>query len=119
MVLNLLLNALRYTPPGGSVQLAVRRADADAVVVVRDTGIGITAEHLPHIFTRFYRVDRARSRQHDSHGLGLAIVKRIAESHGGTVSVTSVPGAGSAFTVTLPCITGSQTVPSVTAALPA
>lgn len=102
MVWNLVENGLRYTPPGGRVTLALRRQGQVAEVLVADTGIGIPAEHLPRIFERFYRVDRARSRSQGGTGLGLAIVKQIAEAHGGQVRVRSEPGVGSTFTVALP-----------------
>ncbi|MCC7368494.1 MAG: HAMP domain-containing protein [Chloroflexi bacterium] len=98
---NLVENALRYTQAGGRVELSLTRAGNQATFVVRDTGLGIAAEHLPRIFERFYRVDKARSRGNGGTGLGLAIVKRVAESHQGHVSVTSEPGRGTTFTVTL------------------
>ncbi len=102
LVWNLVENALRYTPRGGRVGLALRDHGSVAEVVVADTGIGIPAEHLPRIFERFYRVDRARSRAQGSSGLGLAIVKQVAEAHGGQVRVRSEPGKGSSFSVVLP-----------------
>jgi signal transduction histidine kinase len=77
-----------------------------AELTVADTGVGIPAEHLPHIFERFYRVDRARSHPHGSTGLGLAIVKQVAEAHGGQVRVRSEPDAGTTFTVALPITPG-------------
>jgi two-component system OmpR family sensor kinase len=102
LVMNLLDNAIRYTPPGGSVEAALE-SDGDRVRIrVADTGIGIPDEAAPHIFERFYRADKARSRQDGGFGLGLAIVKWIAESHDGAVELSSRNGAGSAFTVTLP-----------------
>jgi two-component system OmpR family sensor kinase len=102
LVMNLLDNAIRYTPPGGSVEAALE-SDGDRVRIrVADTGIGIPEESAPHIFERFYRADKARSRQDGGFGLGLAIVKWIAESHDGAVELSSRNGAGSAFTVTLP-----------------
>ncbi|HLU37918.1 MAG TPA: ATP-binding protein [Planctomycetota bacterium] len=99
---NLLSNAIRYTPEGGQVTVGVHARDGDAEVVVRDTGIGIAAEHLDRIFERFYRVDKARSRELGGTGLGLSIVKHVALAHGGTVSVESRPGHGSAFRVRIP-----------------
>lgn len=101
LVMNLLDNAIRYTPPGGKVDAALE-SDGDRVRIrVSDTGAGIPAEAAPHIFERFYRADKARSRQDGGFGLGLAIVKWIAESHNGAVELSSRNGAGSAFTVTL------------------
>lgn len=99
---NLLENALRYSPRGERVRVHLSRDGADARIVVSDTGRGIAPEHLPHVFERFYRVDRARSRAHGGSGLGLSIVKALVEAHGGTVSVESVVGAGTSFIVRLP-----------------
>jgi signal transduction histidine kinase len=102
MTLNLLDNAIRYTPPGGSV-LAELETQTDGVRIrISDTGIGIGADAAPHVFERFFRADKARSRGNGGFGLGLAIVKWIAESHRGVVELASRPGAGSTFTVTLP-----------------
>jgi heavy metal sensor kinase len=102
MTLNLLDNAIRYTPPGGKV-LAELEADIEGVRVrISDTGIGIGPEAAAHVFERFFRADKARSRGNGGFGLGLAIVKWIAESHRGAVELASQPGAGSTFTVTLP-----------------
>ena len=98
---NLLDNSLTYTDRGGRITLAAR-ADSDAVTLsVADTGIGITPEAAPHVFERFYRADQARSREQGGFGLGLSIVKWIAESHKGTVQLSSQPGVGSTFTVLL------------------
>ncbi|KQX98259.1 hypothetical protein ASD28_14170 [Massilia sp. Root133] len=98
---NLLSNALRYTPRGGTVVLRAA-TDGDAcVIAVADDGCGIAPEHLPYLFDRFYRADPARSST-DSTGLGLAVVRSIAELHGGTVTVDSAPGKGAAFTLRLP-----------------
>jgi heavy metal sensor kinase len=102
MVLNLLDNALKYTPPGGSVRVELNRNCTHAELKISDTGIGIPAEAAPHVFERFYRVDKARSRAAGGSGLGLPIVKWIAEAHGGGISLTSRPGAGSTFCVRLP-----------------
>jgi two-component system phosphate regulon sensor histidine kinase PhoR len=82
-VRNLLTNAVRYTPDGGTITVTWRVVDGEGVLSVRDTGIGIAAEHLPRLTERFYRVDRARSRDSGGTGLGLAIVKRVLEEHGG------------------------------------
>ena len=102
LVMNLLDNAIRYTPPGGTVEAALESEDDRVRIRVADTGIGIPEEAAPHIFERFYRADKARSRQDGGFGLGLAIVKWIAESHNGAVELSSRKGGGSAFTVTLP-----------------
>src|SRR5450432_3642253 len=102
LVMNLLDNAIRYTPPGGSVEAALESEGELVRIRVADTGIGIPEEAAPHIFERFYRADKSRSRQDGGFGLGLAIVKWIAESHNGAVELRSRNGAGSAFTVTLP-----------------
>ncbi|MDQ1725729.1 MAG: hypothetical protein QOG52_2757 [Frankiaceae bacterium] len=100
---NLLANALRHTPEAGQVSVVVTRTGADLLFEVRDSGDGIAAEHLPHLFERFYRVDRARDTVRGGSGIGLAIVKALVEAHGGSVAATS-PGVGSGatFTVTLP-----------------
>jgi two-component system OmpR family sensor kinase len=104
MLLNLITNAIKYTPSGGTVALSL--ADQDGVVsfTVLDSGIGIAPGDLPHIFDRFWRADPARSRtgQHPGTGLGLAITKWIAEAHGGSITVQSRPGRGTLFTVSLP-----------------
>jgi signal transduction histidine kinase len=102
---NLLDNALRHTPPGGTVTLSCRRSGRCVEYAVTDTGEGVPAEHLPHLFDRFYRVDSARDRNHGGSGIGLAIAKALVEAHGGGISVTSPgPGAGSTFTVRLPAV---------------
>ncbi len=104
VLLNLLDNAIRYTNPGGHVHMSLRTSGAAAQLVVRDTGIGIAPEHLPHIFERFYRADPARRRTggSSSSGLGLSIVEWVVHAHGGAVAVESRVGRGSSFTVTLP-----------------
>jgi two-component system, OmpR family, sensor kinase len=98
---NLVGNAIKYTPDGGTITLSLFQEGDWARLDVTDTGIGIPPEHLPHIFDRFYRVDKARSRAGGGTGLGLAIVKGIVLQHGGRVEVTSEPGKGSTFTVWL------------------
>ena len=102
VVVNLLDNAIKYTPSGGSINLNVTARDSKAVIEVADTGIGIPAGALPHIFERFFRVDKARSRDAGGAGLGLAIVKSICAAHGGEVEVESAEGRGSRFKVELP-----------------
>jgi len=102
MVMNLLDNAIRYTPLGGKVTAVLETAGPELRIRVSDTGVGIAPEVAPLVFDRFYRADKARSRTEGGIGLGLAIVKWIAESHQGAVSLASTPGAGSTFTVTLP-----------------
>jgi signal transduction histidine kinase len=102
IVVNLLSNALRYTEPGGQVTLTVARADGDVSLDVSDTGIGIPPEDLGHIFTRFWRGDRSRSRATGGTGIGLAIVREIVRAHDGRIDVDSAPGKGSRFRVTLP-----------------
>jgi heavy metal sensor kinase len=102
MVMNLIDNAIRYTPEGGRVTATLESRGGDVAIRIADTGVGIAPEAAPHVFERFYRGDKARSRQDGGFGLGLAIVKWIAESHRGGVELASTPGAGSTFTVTLP-----------------
>ena len=99
---NLLENATQHTPPGTTITVQLRQLQGLAVLSVSDSGPGIAAEHLPRIWDRFYRVDKARSRAHGGTGLGLAIVKYIAEAHGGSVNVVSEPGAGTTFSIMLP-----------------
>jgi two-component system phosphate regulon sensor histidine kinase PhoR len=101
-VINLLQNAITYSPPGGQVAVGARDTDAGVWIEVSDQGPGIAPEHLARIFERFYRVDPARSREAGGTGLGLAIVKHIALAHGGRVSVDSTPGRGSTFRIHLP-----------------
>jgi heavy metal sensor kinase len=99
---NLLDNAIKYTPPGGTVAVKSGQEEGDAVVTVRDTGPGIPPEHLPRVFDRFYRVDRARSREEGGTGLGLSIARSIVAAHGGRIELSSTPGQGTTCTVTLP-----------------
>jgi signal transduction histidine kinase len=99
---NLLENAVQYTRRGGRIEVSVGTENGTAVLVVRDTGIGIPGREQARVFERFYRVDRARSRETGGTGLGLSIVKHIVENHGGTVRVQSELGLGSTFTVRLP-----------------
>ena len=101
-LLNLGINAIQHTPPGGSVTLHLRAENGMAYLSVVDTGEGIAPNDLPHIFDRFYRAERARTSRNGGAGLGLAIVRWIAEAHGGYVQVESAPGQGSIFTLVLP-----------------
>jgi signal transduction histidine kinase len=98
---NLILNAFRYTPAGGEIQLSAALVGGELQFKVRDNGSGIAAEDLPNIFDRFYRGDKSRQQNGES-GLGLAIAKSIVEAHGGSISVESVPGQGTQFTICLP-----------------
>jgi two-component system sensor histidine kinase SenX3 len=102
MFTNLVDNAVKYTPPGGRVEVTGGLEGSEIVIRVSDTGIGIPEGKLPRIFERFYRVDKARSKATGGTGLGLSIVKHIAENHGGRVTVESTSGEGSTFTVYLP-----------------
>ncbi|GIF70334.1 two-component sensor histidine kinase [Asanoa ishikariensis] len=99
---NLVANAVRHTPPGGSVTVSAQVAGSEVVIAVADTGTGISAEDLPRVFERFWRAEKSRSRRSGGSGLGLAIVRKLVEAHGGTVTATSVVGQGSTFTVRLP-----------------
>jgi two-component system, OmpR family, sensor kinase len=117
LLLNLVTNAIKYTPRGGRVEVsATRRTNDEVAIVVRDTGIGIAANDLPHIFDRFWRADRARSRasERSGFGLGLSISQWIAQAHGGTLSAQSRLGRGSVFTVILPVV--SEQSPAETSA---
>lgn len=102
VLVNLLSNALKYTPTGGVVELALAEAEDTVEISVRDNGSGINPEDLPHIFERFYRADQSRNRLTGGSGIGLAIVKAIVEAHQGTIVAHSREGAGSEFIVTLP-----------------
>jgi len=108
IVLNLLSNAFKHTF-AGAITVRLRARDAHAELTVRDTGIGISADQLPHVFERFHRVPNARSRTHEGAGIGLALVRELVRLHGGSVSAESDTGRGTAFTVTLPL--GSQHLP--------
>ncbi|MFI1534634.1 sensor histidine kinase [Streptomyces anandii] len=99
---NLVSNALRHTPSGGTVTLAARRDGEEAVFTVTDTGSGIAAKDLRHVFDRFWRAEKSRSRRTGGSGLGLAIVRHLMAAHGGTAGAESEPGAGSVFTLRLP-----------------
>jgi two-component system OmpR family sensor kinase len=109
LFLNLITNAIKYTPRGGTVEVTLRHKDGEVQFAVKDTGIGIAAADLPYIFERFWRADRARSRlsERGGFGLGLAISQWIAQAHGGTLTVQSRLHRGSTFTVSLPIATTS------------
>ncbi|MCD6431003.1 MAG: HAMP domain-containing protein [Deltaproteobacteria bacterium] len=102
LMVNLLTNAIRYTSVGGKINLTLRGVESGVEIAVADTGIGIPVEDIPRIFDRFYRTDKARSRQYGGSGLGLSIVKWIVNAHHGTIRVDSVVGEGSVFRVMLP-----------------
>lgn len=101
-LMNMVVNALQHTPPGGKVRVALTRGENCAQLRVSDTGAGIDAADIPYVFDRFFRVDKARSRASGGAGLGLAIVKWVVEAHGGGVEVQSAPEQGSTFTIWLP-----------------
>ncbi|MEK6683456.1 MAG: phosphate regulon sensor histidine kinase PhoR [Nitrospirota bacterium] len=107
VLINLIDNAIKYTPDGGRITVEARQTESAVEIAVSDTGIGIPSREIPRIFERFYRVDRARSREMGGTGLGLSIVKHIVEAHGGKVSIESQMGKGSRFVVTLPNLSSS------------
>jgi heavy metal sensor kinase len=109
VIVNLLDNAIKYTPGGGAIQLSVTRETGHAILDVTDNGIGIPADAVPHVFERFFRVDKARSRDEGGAGLGLSIVKSICTAHGAEVQAESTPGKGSHFRIRLPLAPGSAT----------
>jgi signal transduction histidine kinase len=103
VLLNLAGNALQYTPSGGRVKISAGRQKSEVWIAVSDTGLGIPEEHLPHVFDRFYRVDKSRSRAGGGSGIGLTVARHLVEAHGGRLWVESPgPGMGSTFTFTLP-----------------
>jgi signal transduction histidine kinase len=108
-LINLLDNALRYTPAGGSVTVRLQSIGQEVAVAVQDTGHGIEPENIPHLFERFYRTDWARAKDSAGTGLGLPIVKEIMDAHGGSISVTSEVNKGSVFTLRFPAL-AQQTV---------
>ena len=100
MLSNLLDNAIKYTPSGGTVSIVASESQGQVVVAVQDTGIGIAKQDLPRIFERFFRCDQSRSQA--GIGLGLSLARAIARAHGGDITVASMPNKGSTFTVRLP-----------------
>jgi histidine kinase len=108
VLLNLLSNALQYTPAGGRVTVRTYNERDRVCIAVQDTGIGIAPEHLGHIFARFYRVDKSRSRRAGGTGIGLTITKHLIEAHGGNIAVASAPDLGSTFTIALPMISAEM-----------
>ncbi|MEY3183855.1 MAG: hypothetical protein RLZZ613_543, partial [Pseudomonadota bacterium] len=99
---NLITNAIRYTPEGGSIRITWRVRDHEGWITVTDNGIGIASEHLPRLTERFYRVDRGRSRAAGGTGLGLAIVKHVMNRHQGRIEISSQTGKGSQFSLVFP-----------------
>ena len=106
LFLILIDNAVKYTPSGGSITVGLKHSDDSAVAEFRDTGIGISADDLPNIFGRFYRADKARSREFGGVGLGLSIARWVAGAHRGSIEVQSAPGSGSVFRIRLPLLQG-------------
>ncbi len=106
--LNLVDNALRHTPAGGTVTVEIASENAEAILRVRDTGRGIPYHDLPHIFERFYVVDRSRSREHTGTGLGLSIARHLVEAHGGTLTAQSLYGRGATFECRIPLLPGDD-----------
>jgi signal transduction histidine kinase len=99
---NLVENGIKYNRPNGTLHISVRRDEENAIIRVTDTGVGVPEDSLPHLFERFYRVDKARARKSGGSGLGLSIVRNMVERNGGTIDVSSTLGQGSTFTVTFP-----------------
>jgi len=109
---NLLKNALTHTPSGGDITVTAKASETELEISVTDTGEGIPPENLPHVFERFYRVDKSRSREMGGAGLGLAIAKHLVEAHGGSIGARSEQGRGATFTFTLPTTSVQQDAPS-------
>jgi signal transduction histidine kinase len=104
-ILNLMANAIKFNKPGGEVRVSAKlNGDHQVAVVISDTGVGIPSQDLPRIFERFYRIDKARSRQVGGTGLGLSIVKHVVERMNGAIEVESTLGRGSVFTLRLPAV---------------
>ena len=101
-IINLIDNAIKYSPAKNEIQVATSETSLEHVITVSDNGCGVPQKHIPHLFERFYRVDSARSRELGGTGLGLAIVKHIAYAHNGNVSIKSIEGKGSQFSIHIP-----------------
>jgi two-component system phosphate regulon sensor histidine kinase PhoR len=110
VVINLVHNAVKFTPKGGEIVVSAGLTDGMLRVSIRDTGVGITAEELPRVFERFYKADAAR--RSAGSGLGLAIAKHIVQAHGGTILAESMPGHGATFSFTIPLATPSDGAPA-------
>jgi two-component system OmpR family sensor kinase len=111
VLINLVSNAIKYTPQGGDVYLSLGKMGSNARVIVRDTGQGISAEDMPHIFERFYRAEKSRTRSRTSgYGLGLSIAAWIVNNHGGRIEVDSAENKGSTFCIYLPILNSVDTV---------
>lgn len=115
---NLLSNAVKFTPSGGSIRVAIHDGDHALLVTVKDTGIGISAEGIEHVFTSFYQDTNAWNRQHEGTGLGLALTRKLIELHGGTITVDSVLGEGTTFTFSLPIMPRMEDTSPTVAATP-
>ena len=102
VITNIVSNAIKYTPDGGNIQMFAGCLYNEVYIKIKDNGIGINKEDLPRVFERFYRVDKARSREHGGTGLGLAIAKNFVELHGGTIKITSKAGKGTEVLIKLP-----------------
>lgn len=99
---NIIQNSIKYTPEGGTIKISTWDDNSSIYIGISDSGIGIPEKDIPHIFERFYRVDKERSRKMGGTGLGLSIAKWIIDNHGGNITVKSTPGVGTTFTITLP-----------------
>ncbi len=119
ILLNLVFNALKFTPAGGSVELGAAREGEELVLTVKDTGMGISEQNLPHVFSRFWQADDSSRRKYQGVGIGLALVKELAEVQGGKVSVASREGKGTTFTVRLPYLEPEPVAPQAESARPA
>ena len=102
VVMNLLTNAITYSPENTSVHLSLRESETHGIIIIRNEGIGMDKKEIPRIFERFYRIDRARSRNSGGTGLGLAIVKHLIDAHHGRIFVESEPGIGTQFKLLIP-----------------